>query len=232
MKCVILQPGYLPWLGFFDQMARADVFVVYDDVQYTKRDWRSRNRIKTADGIRWLTVPVLSKGRRHQMIHEAKINTERDWIHKHLASIKMDYAHATYFRSYFLSLKNILGDDHTSLLNLNMNLITCLKEALGLQTDLVFSSELHVKGKGTERLVRICRELGADEYLTGDAAADYLDEELFRRNQIKVEYHCYEHPIYPQLHGEFVPYLSVIDLLFNCGPDSLDVVTGKMGGVP
>lgn len=229
MKCVILQPGYLPWLGFFDQMARANVFVVYDDVQYTKRDWRSRNRIKTAHGIRWLTVPVLSKGRRNQMIREATINTERDWMHKHLASIKMAYAHASYFRSYFLSLKNILEGEHTSLLNLNMDLITYLKEVLGLKTDFVFSSELHVRGKGTERLVRICRELGADEYLTGDAAADYIDEELFHKNRVKVEYHRYKHPVYPQLHGEFVPYLSVIDLLFNCGPDSLNIIIGKNG---
>ena len=227
MKCVILQPGYLPWLGFFDQMNWADTFVIYDDVQYTKRDWRSRNRIKTQTGTQWLSVAVLSKNKRHQLINEAKIAYDKKWNHKHIESITMAYSSAKYFEKYFPSIKEILQKMHEYLVDLNMDLIKYLKDAIGIQTDIVYSSKLKAEGKNTERLVNICAELGAKEYLTGDAARDYLDEGLFERNGIKLKYHNYKYPLYPQLHGEFIPYLSVIDLLFNCGPESFDYITGK-----
>ena len=212
-------------------MVWADIFVLYDDVQYTKRDWRSRNRIKTASGIQWLTVPVLSKGRRGQLINEVKIDTERQWIKKHVSSIQNAYARAKYFGTYFPDIKQILEASESSLLNLDLNLITYLKETLGIKTKCLLSSSLNIRGTGSEKLLRICRELNIREYLTGDAAMNYLDVDLFRENNIRVHYHHYHHPVYSQLYEAFVPFLSVIDLLFNAGPGSLNIITGKAGAL-
>ena len=227
MKCVILQPGYLPWLGFFDQMHWADVFVIYDDVQYTKRDWRSRNRIKTAHGVQWLSVPVLSKSRRYQRIDEARIVTERNWVHKHLESIQNAYNPAPYFHRFYDDFRDILTKNHKYLLHLDMEFIEYVKDVLGIQARLVYSSSLKSSGSRTTRLIRICRELGADAYMTGDLAAQYLDTRSFEEQGISVYFHQYHHPVYAQLHGAFVPHLSIIDLLFNCGPESLAVLSSQ-----
>lgn len=225
MKVVILQPGYLPWLGFFDQMNWADIFVIYDDVQYTKRDWRSRNRIKTPDGIQWLTVPVYTKQRRTQLINEVKINFDSDWQRSHVHAIKYNYSKAAYFEKYFPALEKILTTKYEYLIDLNMAVILYLQDVLRINADILRSNDLRVNGKGTERLVNICLKIGATEYLTGDAANQYLDTKAFIESGIKVAFHNYKHPIYPQLWNAFIPYLSVIDLLFNCGPRSLDYIT-------
>jgi hypothetical protein len=222
---VILQPGYLPWIGFFDQMNSADVFVIYDDVQYTKHDWRSRNKIKTEAGIKWLSVPVLTKGRHGQLINEAEIKDRRLWQRKHVGSMQYAYSKAPYFKDHFPALKAILQNGHKLLMDLNMDLIRYIKNALNISSRIVYSSELKIDGEKTERLVEICKALGTNSYLTGDAAVNYLDIEQFKKNGIAVEFHQYSHPEYPQLHGEFIPYLSIIDLLFNCGPKSKDYLS-------
>ncbi|MBW2340006.1 MAG: WbqC family protein [Deltaproteobacteria bacterium] len=205
----------------------ADIFVIYDDVQYTKRDWRSRNRIKTQSGPLWLSVPVLSKDRRGQLISEAMIVYDTAWNLKHAESISAAYARARYFQDYFPSIKEILGKNHKYLIDLNMELIVCFKDVLNIKANIVYSSALKVDGNSTERLVNICVELGAREYLSGDAGRNYIEEDQFMERGIKVKYHNYKHPEYPQLFGGFVPHLSVVDLLFNCGPESLDYLTGK-----
>jgi hypothetical protein len=217
---VVLQPSYLPWLGYFDQMRRADVFVFYDDVQYDRDGWRNRNRIRTRQGWQWLTVPVMLKGRFGSLIGEIEIDNRSDWARKHLLSLEQSYARAPYLDSTYSALHAILSRGWEKLVDLNLALVTTLAEALGLRPTFKRSSELEAKGNQSQRLVAMCRELGADRYLTGDAASRYLDPALFAEAEIAVDYQNYRHPVYPQLHGEFIPYLSVVDLIFNCGPES------------
>jgi hypothetical protein len=222
-RVVVLQPGYLPWLGFFDQLARADVFVLLDDVQYTKNDWRNRNRIKSSTGEpQWLTVPVLHRGRSTQLIKDAEITSDSRWAHSHLQAIRSNYARAPFFDLLFPVLKEVLSRPWRWLCELDRALIESLARLLGIDTPLLNASELpRFPGSSTERLVAIVRHLGGDRYLTGDAARSYLDLELFREAGITLEWQSYHHPRYPQLHGDFVPYLSVADLIFNLGPESL-----------
>jgi hypothetical protein len=225
VRVVILQPGYLPWLGFFDQMYKSDVFVIYDDVQYDKHGWRNRNRIKTAQGVQWLTVPILIKGQDKPLIKEVLINNKVDWRKAHLKSIIQNYSRAPFFDTYRVIFDEIYSREWEYLIDVDMAFIFALIEKLGLSTNIKFSSSLGIAGEGTQRLIDISLSLGAGEYLTGDTAKDYLDESLFSQNYIKLKYHHYRHPVYNQLYGEFVPYLSVIDLLFNHGKDSLDILT-------
>jgi len=229
MKIAVLQPGYMPWLGFFDQVNRAEAFVLYDDVQYTRSDWRSRNRVKGPDGAVWLTVPVLKKGRLGQTILEARIDTRSDWARKHRETLRVHYRKAPHFDRYWPMLEEGLQRSWESLAELDIFFIEGLKGALGIETPILRSSQLGVGGERSERLLALCRHLGADAYLTGDAAEDYLEPEPFEREGILLEYQRYEHPVYPQLYGEFVPYLSVVDLLFNCGPQSLAIISSGAG---
>lgn len=225
MKLVVLQPGYLPWLGFFDQMHWADIFVVYDDVQYTKNDWRNRNRIKGTNGPQWLTVPVhFHLG---NLIKDVALHQDKRWVESHVKSLQFAYAKGKYFDDYFPQIKKLIKAPHERLIDLDMTLIMYLKGTLGIDTQVLYSSRMEAKGSKSQRLINICHECSATQYLTGDAARDYLDVKLFEDNGIEVRYHHYKHPEYPQLFGDFVPHLSVVDLLFNCGPESLDYLKGK-----
>lgn len=225
MRLIVLQPGYLPWLGFFDQMHWADTFVIYDDAQYTKNDWRNRNRIKGTNGPHWLAVPVhFHLG---NLIKDVALPEDKRWVKSHVKSLQFAYAKAKYFDDYFPWIKELIEAPHERLIDLDMALIMYLKGTLGIDTQILYSSRMQVRGSKSQRLINICRECGATQYLTGDAARDYLDVKLFEDNGIEVKYHHYKHPVYPQLHGEFIQYLSVVDLLFNCGPESLDYITGK-----
>lgn len=221
---VVLQPSYLPWLGYFEQMARAHQFVYYDDVQYDKEGWRNRNRIKTAHGEQWLTVPVLTKDRFGQRIHEARINNDSSWGRKHLAALRQNYAKAPYFKEYYPVLEELLSRRWELLFDLVVETNEALRRALGVATPVHFSSRLGIGGGQTERLVNLCRHFGAGLYLSGNAAREYLDLAQFAAAGVRVEFQEYAHPTYPQLHGEFLPFLSVVDLLFNCGKDSLQIL--------
>jgi hypothetical protein len=221
---VVLQPGYLPWLGFFDQMRRADVFVYYDDAQYDKHGWRNRNRIKTRQGPIWLTVPVRHSGLGFPRILDVEIDNRTSWARKHLTSIGQAYARAPYLRRYLPALEEVISRRWTRLIDLNLALTGLLAEAFGVGPRIVRSSELGISGQRSVRLLRICQHLGAAGYLSGDAARDYLDVPLFEQHGIRVEWQNFVHPVYPQQHGEFVPYLSALDLLLNCGPDSRDIL--------
>jgi len=227
MRIVILQPGYLPWLGFFDQLHRADCFVIYDDVQYTRRDWRNRNRIKTQSGEKYLTIPIINRGRFEQLIKEAEIDYSQNWIHKHLATILTSYKRSSFFENYYPTLVEILNSKPKYLLELNIQIISACANWLAIKTPLIFSSNLEVSGSSTLRLVNICQQLKATHYLTGDAASSYLDNNLFDQAGIKIEYHGYKHPFYKQLYPPFIPYMSIIDLLFNHGDESLAILSGK-----
>jgi hypothetical protein len=223
----VLQPGFLPWLGFFDQMSRSDWFVLYDDVQFDKHGWRNRNRIKTANGIAWLTVPVRHTGLHGQSILDAEIDNSRDWPRKLVATLRQSYARARHLSPYVDELAGALSTPAKSLFDLDLHLIRLMARWLGIDTPILRSSELGIGGGQTDRLVAICKHLGADRYLSGNAAQAYLDEELFRKAGISVVWQNYVHPIYPQLHGDFVPFLSAIDVIFNLGPDAPTLVRGE-----
>ena len=217
MTIVVLQPGYLPWLGFFDQFRRADVFVYYDDVQYDTHGWRNRNRIKTQHGPAWLTVPVRHSGLHKPRIMDVEIDSRSPWPRKHLASIRQAYAAAPFLERYLPALEELLHRRWERLVDLDLSIAEAMAEWLGLRRRVERASQLGIGGGQSERLLNICRRLGASTYLSGAAARDYLDVPLFERHGIAVEWQQYAHPVYPQLHGAFVPYLSAIDLILNCG---------------
>jgi len=217
---VVLQPGYLPWLGFFDQLRRADVFVYYDDAQYDKHGWRNRNRIKTQNGPIWLTVPVRHRGEGFPKILDVEIDARTPWARKHLSSVRQAYARAPFLQRYLPALEELLAGKWERLVDLDLACAELMANWLGLRRRVERSSRLGIGGERSERLVGICRHFGAATYVSGDAAAAYLDVGLFERNGIAVEFQRYAHPTYPQRHGEFVPYLSALDLLLNCGDEA------------
>lgn len=221
----VLQPGYLPWLGFFEQMSRVDVFVMYDDVQFDKNGWRNRNRIKGPDGPHWLSVPV--HGSTESKILDVSIDRKQKWAKKHIGSIEQFYKKAPFRDEYLPKLKEILNSDWEKLVDLDMALIETLKNWFEIETPLVRSSQLGIGGDRNERLLNICKQYGASRYYSGKAAECYLDGALFQDNGIEVVFQEFQHPDYPQQHGEFFPYLSAIDLLLNCGPDSKRYLVSK-----
>jgi hypothetical protein len=227
MRVGILQPGYLPWLGFFEQVHRCDIFVLYDDVQFDKNSWRNRNRIKTPDGPLWLTVPVSHRGHTCQTLLETKISETKRWPRKHFSSLKTYYGKAPYWNRYSEGLAEIYEHEWYLLVDLDIALIMYLLQELGIHTQILRSSELGISGDKTGRLVSICSALRADTFYEGAAGRDYIETEKFDRAGITLEYQDYQHPIYPQLYGEFLPYLSVIDLMFNCGEKSLKILSGE-----
>lgn len=228
MRIGILQPGYLPWLGFFEQMYKSDVFVIYDDVQYDKEGWRNRNRIKTAHGIQWLTVPVMVTLETPPLIYEVKIDNKTNWRKKHLSSIRQNYSKASYFKKYITIFEEAYSKEWQYLVDIDMHFILELSEALGIDCNkIIRSSTLNVSGSKIERLVNICKLFKADTFYEGAAGKNYIDEDYFESHGIKVEYQDYKHPVYKQLYDDFVPHLSVIDLLFNYGDESLAILLNK-----
>ncbi|MFH2204219.1 MAG: WbqC family protein [Elusimicrobiota bacterium] len=222
---VIMQPTYLPWLGYFDLMDQADVFVLLDSVQFDKRSWQQRNRIKNCRGEQRLTIPVLTKGRRDQTIRDARIDPTAKFREEHLKALEMSYAKSRHFRQYADRFASAYNKQHVLLADLTIDLISIIKESLGVGTEMVRSSALEANGAKTELLVEICRKVGARRYLSPVRSKEYIGEgALFRDHEITLEYHYYQHPKYTQLHGEFIPYLSVVDLLFNHGEESLAII--------
>ena len=222
----VLQPSYLPWLGFFDQMLRSDVFVYYDDVQYDKHGWRNRNRIKSPTGPIWLTVPVLNTGRHGQKIIDVEIDNRSPWARKHIAAIAENYARANHTARYLPKLEALLMQRWESLLELNLATVELICDWIGIHGRVERSSLLDIRGERSSRLMNLCRHFGADHYLSGDSAQNYLDMELFERGKVQVEWQSYQHPAYTQLHSEFMPYLSIIDLVMNVGEESLNILLG------
>ncbi len=220
----VLQPGYLPWLGFFDQMCRSDVFVLYDDVQYDKHSWRNRNRIKSPSGPQWLTVPVRHKGLGWPKILDVEIDNQSTWWRKHILAIRQYYSKAPYLNRYLSELEHILQQEWKRRVDLDLAIIQAMSGWFGIKRTVVRSSALGIDGERSERLVKICQHFCATRYLSGDAAKNYLETDLFNQQGIQVEWQTYRHPKYPQLHGEFIPYLSALDLLLNCGDDSIGIL--------
>ena len=219
---------FIPWAGYFDIMAHSDVFVVLDNVQYTHADWRNRNRIKTADSWIWFTVPVHARGRLEKHINEIEIDYGTDWKEKHLASLEHSYKRAPFFDEVMDIMVRAYGADHALLVELNMDLMRQIMRYISLDTKVLMASEMASSGAKTERLISLLEDVGADRYLSGRAASSYLDEKMLLEAGIEVEWHDYAHPYYDQLwlkRQGFISHLSVIDLMFNHGPDSLEIIT-------
>jgi len=224
---VILQPSYIPWRGFFDLVRRADVFVFYDDVQYDKHGWRNRNRVKTAQGARWLTIPVASRGNTTEglLVKDARVTWTEDWPKKHLSTIRQSYARAPFFAAQLPLVEELYArasEDRPGLLcDFTIPTTIALARALGVaHTRFVRSSELGINGSKTGRLVEIVKGVGADHYLSGPSAKDYIDDAAFRDAGVGLEYIVYDYPEYEQLHPPYDPQVSVLDLLFMKGPDA------------
>jgi hypothetical protein len=205
-------------------MHRSDVFVLYDDVQFDKHSWRNRNRIKTPQGLLWLTVPVRTTGRNRPSNRDIEIDNRQDWRRKHLSTLRQTYARAPYFGDLILSFEVLYSKHYRFLLDLNVEALGSVTTLLGLRRVIRFSSEFGIQGEPVERLIQLCRAVGADCFYEGASGRDYIDQRLFDQAGICLRYQDYQHPVYPQLHGDFIPYLSVVDLLFNCGPRSLEVL--------
>lgn len=222
-KVAIIQSNYIPWKGYFDIIRDVDVFVFLDDVQMTKRDWRTRNKIKTPNGTEWLTVPVT--GGRHQLICETQI-VQGNWHKQHLKSLHTNYSRAPFFKGYKFLLDWLYGETHKNLSKFNRQTSSLICDILGIQTQLLCSMDLCSAGSATngakdDRLINICRELGATVYLSGPSARDYIVEEKFQEAGIELVYKEYSgYPEYPQLFPPFEHAVSILDLLFNCGPEA------------
>jgi hypothetical protein len=225
MKTVaIIQPGYLPWLGFFELMASSDVFIIYDDVQFDKHGWRNRNRIKTPQGPQWLTVPVLTKGKNWPKNNQILVNGD-GWKKKHLKSIEQNYCKAQFFNDFFPVVAKGLSMDSALVLDYSIFFIRAIAEFLGIKKELLLSSKLGIDGiDKAQRLLNVCKHFNATHYYNGAAGIKLYKKEDFLQQGLVLEFQDYRHPVYRQLHGDFIPYLSVIDLIFNEGPASLDII--------
>ncbi len=230
MTAVIMQPTYLPWIGYFDLMDTADVFVILDTVQFEKQAWQQRNRIKTAENqAKWLTVPVMQD--LGQKVNEVKISETSPWSRKHWGTIEQYYKDSKYWSLYRDGLAAIYSRPWEYLVGLNLAMINFIKEQFGIKTKLLKASEIPVSGEKVGLLTNICHFLHADVYLSPVRAADYIEQDnTFAQEGIRLLYHRYEHPVYRQMFGGFILHMSAIDLLFNEGPQSLPIMrSGRLG---
>lgn len=226
MLVAIHQPHYLPWLRYVEKVARADAFILLDDVHFTKNGWQNRNRIKTANGPALLTVPVYQKV--GQRLHEVRINNETRWREKHRRSIEQAYARAPYFADLMPGLDAIYADDCDRLVDLTDRMLRFFLETMNIATPIQRATDLAVPGEATDRLVNLVRAVGGDRYYSGAYALEvYLDADALAQAGIALELQQWHAPVYPQPHGEFAADLSVLDLLMNCGPASREVLLGK-----
>lgn len=217
---VVLQPSYVPWRGYFHLIQQADVFVFYDDVQYDKHGWRNRNRIKTAQGTQWLTIPVRAKGNVEEGVRLDQVRTAEapDWARKHATTIRQSYGKAPCFGETWRALEAFWAERTELLVDMTIPTTIAMAKLLGIErTRFVRSSELPVGGGKTERLVNLVRHVGADRYLSGPSAKDYLDEAAFSAAGIRLDYARYDYAEYPQLHPPYDGQVSVLDLLFMEG---------------
>lgn len=220
-KVLITQSNYIPWKGYFDAINMADTMVLYDEMQYTKRDWRNRNKIKTANGSQWLSVPVNVKGKYHQKINETMVSDHK-WRNKHWTAILHAYKKTPFFKDYSEELEAIFKDDSVEYLSeINRSLLEKISQFLGIDTPIRWSKEFELRGDKSEKLLNICKDLNATHYITGPAAKGYMETELFDEAGIEIIWMDYsDYPEYPQLFGDFEHAVSALDLLFNTGPEA------------
>jgi len=227
MRIAICQPTYLPWLGYFDLMDQVDTFVLLDSVQFEKQSWQQRNRIKTPTGLQWLTVPVLFRGKFGQAIREVEIR-DANFGRNHLRALEVNYRRAPFFQEFFPMLSSVLGEVSagTLLVDLNLRLLRWMVEILEIRTPFVLASALAEDGRRSQLLANICRRLGARQYISPIGSADYLlsEIEVLTGTGIDVVFHHYLHPRYEQRFPPFLPFASAIDLIFNEGARSMEII--------
>lgn len=231
-KVAILQSNYIPWKGYFDIIASVDEFIFYDEMQYTKNDWRNRNKIKTPNGLHWLSIPVATKGHLTQDIRiiDAKI-VDKKWANSHWNTIKQFYKKAPYFRDYADIFEKLYKEceQEEYLCRVNYKFIKAINEILGIKTKISFSQDYGLIEGKTERLVDLVKKAGGAEYLSGPAAKDYIVSKLFEEANIKLSWMDYsEYQEYPQLYPPFEHGVSILDLIFNCGPDARKYMKEKL----
>lgn len=219
MRVTIHQPQFLPWLGYLDKIDQADIFIVLDTVQFKKSEWQNRNRIRTATGWQWLTVPVLQH--LGQRIDDVLINPTVPWRTRHLRALDMHYARAPYRDRYLSALRDIYERPWTKLCDVNKTVIEWLLTAYGITTPVHCASEWTVREEPTDRLVDLCRAVGADQYLAGPGADGYMDKPRFEASGLRLEMQAFRHPVYRQVYQPFEPNLSALDLLLMRGPEAL-----------
>jgi hypothetical protein len=227
MKVVILQPSYIPWRGYFDQICRADLFIFYDDVQYDKHGWRNRNRIKTAQGNQWLTIPVHSRGVTDGVsIKNIRIDWSKPWAKNHFKALTFAYSKAPYFKKYSPLIESFYSRHDEMLSDFTIATTEILTRTLGImQTRFISSSEIEgITGQKTDRLIQILASVGASHYISGPSAREYIEQEKFEKAGIMLEYINYEFPLYDQLYTPFEPFVSILDLLFMTGEAALDYI--------
>lgn len=217
-RVAVVQSNYIPWKGYFDMIAAVDEFILYDDMQYTRRDWRNRNQIKTPQGVQWLTVPVQVKGKYFQKIRETLIDGN-EWAGLHWRALMQNYSRASCFADIAAWLEPIyLAESFTHISQLNRRLIEAVCQYLEINTLIRNSWDYTLLDGKTERLMDLCLQAGGDEYVSGPAAKGYLDENVFREKGIRLSWFDYSgYQAYPQLWGEFSHGVTILDLLFNCG---------------
>lgn len=219
------QPVYLPWLGLFHKIALADVFCFFEDVQYQAKDWNNRNRIKFSNGkADWLSVPVLRKGFRERSYMGMRINNETPWRHKHWLSLETNYVKAAHFNRYRDELKMIYDRQWDYLVDLNYEMLLLFLRWLKIPTKIVRMRDYEFKGEKSDLVLDMCCQLGAELYIFGEQGKDYANIPAFRSKNVIPYFQNYQHPKYPQLHGDFVSHLSVLDLFFNCGDGSYSII--------
>ncbi len=218
------QPVYIPWLGLFHKIALSDSFVSFDQVQYQPKDWNNRNQIKTLQGPIWLTVPVLRKGYLDKSISDIGINNTVPWAKKHWKSLTVAYAKAPYFKRYASFLEDIYSRHWESLVELNETMLKGFLDILGITVPVRSASKWNFKGEKSGLVLDMCQQLGATDYIFGALGRGYADLDAFIAAGVRPHFQDYKHPIYPQLHGEFLPHMSILDLLFNCGDESRSIL--------
>ena len=221
-KVAILQSNYIPWKGYFDIINMVDEFILYDDMQYTRRDWRNRNKIKTPKGLQWLSIPVINSGKFFQKINETEV-TDSKWCHDHWRSLTLNYGKAPYFHQYADRIEGLYQacEKETYLSKINYTFLTAICQMLDIHTQITWSSDYELVDGKTERLVGLVQSAGGSEYLSGPAAKDYIVDECFENANITLKYMDYSgYPEYPQLFGAFEHGVTVLDLIFNEGPNA------------
>jgi hypothetical protein len=226
MIVAVHQPQYLPWLGYFDKIDKADIFVLLDTVQFKKNEWQNRNKIKTAQGWQWLTVPVTYKY--PQLINEVMINNRVNWQHKHRQALLSNYKKAPYYDDIEDKLRDILSSSWEYISELNIEALKRLVAVLGIDTEIYVASELGAFPEDPdERLVAITKHFDAGMYLAGIGGKGYMNLDTYKKSGVEVIFQDFKHPVYGQLFGEFEPFMSIVDLIFNHGDKSLTILRGK-----
>ncbi len=234
MKCVILQPSYIPWRGYFHQIFKSDIFIFYDDVQYDKEGWRNRNQIKTAQGLKWLTIPVYTKGvvKERIPINKIEICWDKPWNEHHWKGIQFAYRKAPFFDHYENIFKEIYREKPKFLADFTIRTTIKIAQEIGMK-NVKFLRSSNIKGitgEKTDRLIELIKHVGADHYISGPSARNYIEAEKFENARIKLEYMTYEYPQYKQLYPPYEPKVSIVDLMLMTGPKSLSFITGEKYG--